>query len=125
MVAVAAPVKHNFAHSRVDRTLGDDFPDFRSSRDVRTGAQSLPKIFLHGRSCHDRAPGGVVDDLGVDMTARPEYGQAGTPASPLPQRIPHPLAAPLCLCALGLHRYFFLPSLRKIYSSSYLTPLPL
>ena len=70
----------------------------------------------------------VVDDLGVDVLARAEHAEARTAAAGLAQLVAR---APLAAGEKGVavwtwsRLYFFLPSLRRIFSVEYLMPLPL
>src|SRR5207244_11817514 len=70
----------------------------------------------------------VVDDLRVDVLRRAEHRQTRATAAGAAQRQPHALLAPGIRNLQSRHdrlRYFFLPSLRKMNSLAYFTPLPL
>ena len=120
--------------SRRGRTRRVDTPAFlaRSASVLPTAAAPsrvapvLPlQILVEGRGRGQRLAGGVVDDLGIDVPARAVDRQA---------RLARRHARASAVRTRRRRRskresfamaYFFLPSLRKIYSPRYLMPLPL
>jgi large subunit ribosomal protein L6 len=87
--------------------------------DVKTPDQNTVEI-----SGSDGLASAVVDHLGIDMPARAMDRKARLSGRMRTKRRAH---APAAAVEKGefRHGYFFLPSLRKIYSPRYLMPLPL
>src|SRR5580700_2391968 len=123
VIDIAAPVEHNLLDALGKRALGDLCTHAGRRRDIpRLGR--LAFLFVRRRG-DDRLTCPVVDDLSVDMPTRAKHGQtrpaggrahdpeACTPLAPVEERFP------------ACHGYFFLPSLRRIRSPAYFTPLPL
>src|SRR5262249_39713674 len=84
---------------------------------------------LAARSGHQRRTAEVVDDLRVDVPRAPEHGQA-RPSRVALHALPDPVAAnapPLVLVVTAAHVVApaaVFPALRRMYSFSYLIPLP-
>ena len=91
---------------------------------VGAGRKFGPQPLVEAARRGQRAAGGIVDHLGVDVLAGAEHRQARPPNRFLPQLEPQAVAPPVPKLLLSAH-YFFLPSLRRIVSASYFTPLPL
>src|SRR5438094_358628 len=89
-----------------------------------------PPRRLPARSRRQRGAANVVDDLRVDVLRAPEHGEA-RPLAVAAHPLADPVAAdapPLVLVVLAAHVVApaaVLPALRRMYSFSYLIPLPL
>src|SRR5205085_10981352 len=100
---------------------------FRSF-EVDAGIAGLTNRLLERGRQRQRLALQLVDDLRIDMLRRTEHRQTRAAAGGTAQRQPHALLAPGIRNLGSRHdrlRYFFLPSLRKMNSSTYFTPLPL
>src|SRR5215472_12259113 len=119
VIDVAAAVEHDLFHALLERAFGDLLADGnRRLNVVRLGR--LAFLFVR-RGDDKRLRRAIVDDLRVDVPARTEDRQARASAGGLRDLVARALLAPLEEFA----RHFFLPSLRRMYSSAYFTPLPL
>src|SRR5690606_13599588 len=118
----AAAIEHDLADPGRPRALGDPATDLPPRRDG--GAGVAARLLLERRGGSNRAPLAIDDDLGVDVAPGAVHRQARPAAGVDAKRRAHPLTALLEGGDLR-HGYFFLPSLRKIYSPRYLMPLPL
>ena len=118
----AATVEHDRGHAGLLGALGQGLADL--GRAVAGRAGLALDVLVQGRSRDQRLAGGIVDDLGVDVLARTVDRQArlarGARASAVRTRRRRRSKRESFAMA-----YFFLPSLRKIYSPRYLMPLPL
>src|SRR6185312_13616557 len=99
-----------------------DLADAGLLRPVR--ARLALDFLVERRGGGQRLARAVVDHLRVDVTARAVDRQPRLAGGARPERGAHPTAAAFEEGKFG-HGYFFLPSLRKIYSPRYLMPLPL
>src|SRR5271169_917237 len=127
VVEVAAAVEDYVLDALFLRTLGDQLADGLRRGDAGAGFQALHRRLLQRRGSDQRGALIVVDQLRVDMFAGAENGQPFALAGGKSQDAAHAPPAPLDPVAQPAHyqlRYFFLPSLRKIRSAAYLTPLP-
>src|SRR6185503_10735107 len=108
-----------FRHRLADRLGG---------LDVGARLERSAHVLLHRGRGREGLAFAVVDDLRVDVLRRAEDREAKTLAGHRLEVAADARRAPYALI-LGLRhdrlRYFFLPSLRKMYSPSYFTPLPL
>src|SRR4029079_12240187 len=95
---------------------------------VGAGLLALAHRLFDGRCRGNGDAPVIIDDLSVDVLARTEHRQPLALAGSAPERAAHAPGAPQDpVLELGHAplRYFFLPSLRKMYSPAYLMPLPL
>src|SRR5258708_2780493 len=128
VIEIAATIEHHFGDAVLDRTFREQLADGLSRIDVGAGVAALAHRLLQRRRRGQRLALQVVDDLRVDVLRRAEHRQTRAAAGGAAQRQPHALLAPGIRNLESRHdplRYFFLPSLRKINSSEYFTPLPL
>src|SRR5581483_3242811 len=110
----------------LDRALRQQLAD--RLRRVDIGAGVAPHLLLERGGRRQRLALQIVDHLGVDVLGRAEHGKARTASARAAQRQANTLLAPGIRDLVSGHdrlRYFFLPSLRKMNSSTYFTPLPL
>src|SRR5216684_1567 len=128
VIEIAAAIEHHFLDAVLHGAFRQQLADSLGRVDVGTGVAALAHRLLQRRSRRQRLALQVVDDLRIDVLRRAEYRQPRTAAGGTTQRQPHALLAPGIRNLESRHdrlRYFFLPSLRKINSSEYFTPLPL
>src|SRR5882672_7444546 len=128
VIEIAAAIEHHFLDAVLHGAFRQQLADGLGRVDVGTGVAALAHRLLQRRSRRQRLALQVVDDLRIDVLRRAEYRQTRTAARGTTQRQPHALLAPGIRNLESRHdrlRYFFLPSLRKINSSEYFTPLPL
>src|SRR5712691_5792144 len=128
VIEIAAAIEHHFLDAVLHGAFRQQLADGLGRVDVGTGVAALAHRLLQRRSRRQRLALQVVDDLRIDVLRRAEYRQPRTAAGGTTQRQPHALLAPGIRNLESRHdrlRYFFLPSLRKINSSEYFTPLPL
>src|SRR5207249_11448536 len=95
---------------------------------VRAGIAGFAHRLLQRRRPRQSLALEVVDDLRVDVLRRAEPRQTRAAAGGAAERQPDALLAPGIRNLQSRHdrlRYFFLPSLRKMNSLAYFTPLPL
>src|SRR5690606_1159693 len=96
--------------------------------DVGAGLAALAHRLLQRGGRRQRLALLIVDHLGVNVLRRAEHRQPRAAVGAAAKREPDALLTP---GIRNLHlrhdrlRYFFLPSLRKMNSLAYLTPLPL
>src|SRR5215203_3434954 len=128
VIEIAGAVEHDARHAGCARALGDQAPDLLRGVDVAAALQLVPHVLFEGRGGRQRRTALIVDDLRVDLLRRAEHRKPRTAVRRLTDRTPNPrLAAVFGSKFLSHSRgpYFFLPSLRKMNSSAYFTPLPL
>src|SRR4029079_1703627 len=118
----AATVEHDLAHAGLLRALGERLADGGSAVLGRAGLAL--EIIVQGRGGGDGLAGCIVDDLRIDVPARAMDRKPGLGGATRAKRGAHAAAAAVEKGEFR-HGYFFLPSLRKIYSPRYLMPLPL
>src|SRR5262245_340403 len=126
VIEIAAAVEHHLLDAVLDGALREQLAD--RLRRVDVGAGLLAHLLLQRRGGGERLAFLVVDDLRVDVLRRTEHRQPRAAAAGAAQRKPDTLLAPGIRNLGSRHdrlRYFFLPSLRKMNSLAYLTPLPL
>src|SRR6185312_7153622 len=112
MIDVAPAVEHDLLHAFGKGAFGDLLADSASRFDV-VGLGGLAFFFV-GRGSRERGSFHVVDHLGIDMLARTEDRQTRTANGLLRNAV-----ARARLAALEqFRRHFFLPSLRRTYSSA-------
>src|SRR5260221_4446860 len=131
MIEIGAAVEYDALDPRRLGALGDQLADRGCRFPVGTGLQVRLDAGIEGRGRGQCPPGGIVDDLGIDMPRRAEHRQPYSAVGRLLQMVAHPLA-PAPEESIGVVRhvslslaYFFFPSLRRMVSSAYLIPLPL
>src|SRR5436305_1619857 len=128
VIEITAAVEHHFLDAALHRAFRQQLADRLGRIDVRAGLAAVAQRLLQRRCRGQRLALQVVDDLRVDMLRRAEHRQARPAAGGAAQRQPHALLAPGIRNLEFRHdrlRYFFLPSLRKMNSLAYFTPLPL
>src|SRR5258705_9955257 len=128
VVEIATAIEHHFLDAVLDGAFRQQLADRLGRIDVGASVSGLAHRLLQRRRRGQRLALQVVDDLRVDVLRRTEHRQPRTAAGGTAQRQPHALLAPGIRNLESRHdrlRYFFLPSLRKINSSEYFTPLPL
>src|SRR5216684_4288728 len=127
VIQIGAAVEHDPRDPGRLGAFGEQFANRARRSLIGTGLQVLLEPGIEGRSRGERAPGQIVDDLCVDMARRAEHRQPHPALRRLAQLEPGPVApaAEQRIWFVRHGRYFFLPSLRRIISSRYLTPLPL
>src|SRR5581483_11177760 len=126
VIEIAAAVEHDLLDAVFHRALGEQLADRLGRVDV--GAGLLAHVFFQRRRRSQRLTLQVVDDLGIDVLGGAEHRQPRTAVRGPAQGKPHALLAPGVRdldSGHGRLRYFFLPSLRKMNSLAYFTPLPL
>src|SRR4029077_18502455 len=126
MIQIGAAVEHDLLDALLDGALRQQLAD--RLRRVDVGAGLLAHLLLQRRGRGERLALLVVDDLRVDVFGRTAHRQPRAAAAGAAQRQSDALLAPGIRNLGSRHdrlRYFFLPSLRKMNSSAYLTPLPL
>src|SRR3569623_2236853 len=122
MVEEAATVEDDLLDAGLHRGFRHALAD--RGRGVDVGARGAAHVLFQGRGRSDGGAVRVVDHLGIDVLARTMHRQASPGAAPRAKRGAI-AATPLFEQRKTLGHYFFFPSLRKIYSPSYLMPLPL
>src|SRR5689334_7770075 len=125
---IAAAVEHDFLDTLLHGALGKQLADRLGRVDIRTGLAGIAQGLLQRRGGSHRLALQIVDDLCVDVLRRAEHAQARTAIGRTAQRKTDALLAPGIRNIQSRHdplRYFFLPSLRKMNSPAYFTPLPL
>src|SRR5262249_45578368 len=128
VIEIAAAVEHDFLDALLHGALGKQLANRLGRIDVGAGLAAIAQRLLQRRGGSDRLALLVVDDLRVDVLRRAEHAQAWTAVGRAAQRMAHALLAPGIRNSQLRHdplRYFFLPSLRKMNSPAYFTPLPL
>src|SRR6185312_8417007 len=126
VIEIAAAIEHDFLDAVLHRTLRQQLADGLGGIDV--GAGLLAHFLFHRRGGRERLALQIVDHLRIDVLRRAEHGKPRAAVRGTAQRQPHALLAPGIRNLVSRHgrlRYFFLPSLRKMNSSAYFTPLPL
>src|SRR5882757_3536909 len=128
VIEIAAAVEHHFLDAVLYRAFRQQLADRLGRIDVGASLAAFAQRLFQRGGRGQRLALQVVDDLRIDVLRRAEYRQARPAAGGATQRQPHALLAPGIRNLEFRHdrlRYFFLPSLRKINSSEYRTPLPL
>src|SRR5207302_10637283 len=128
VIEIAAAIEHDFLDAVLHGALRQELADRFRRIDVGTGIAGLAHRLLERGRRRQRLALQVVDDLRIDMLRRTEHRQTRAAAGGTAQRQPHALLAPGIRNLGSRHdrlRYFFLPSLRNMNSSTYFTPLPL
>src|SRR6201995_1236609 len=128
VIEIAAAVEYDFGDAVLDGALRHQLAVGLGGIDVGAGLAALAHRLFQRRGRGQRLALQVVDDLRIDVLRRAEHRKTRPAAGGAAQRQPHALLAPGIRNLEFRHdrlRYFFLPSLRKINSSEYRTPLPL
>src|SRR5690242_2635565 len=126
VIEIAATVEHDFLDAVLHRAFREQLA--HGLRGVDVGTSLRTHVLFHRRRRGERRALQVVDDLRIDVLRRAEHGEARPAVRGTAQREPHALLAPGIRNLVSRHRrlrYFFLPSLRKMNSPTYFTPLPL
>src|SRR5262249_8647837 len=108
----------------LQRAFGQELADGRRGVLVRAGLAGLLQRFFLRRSGGNSLAGCIVDELSADVLRRAKHRQPQAIA----RRLPEARAVALSAALRGGHKghgYFFLPSLRRMCSPAYFTPLPL
>src|SRR5450755_2228994 len=128
VIEIATAIEHHFLDAILYGALCQQLADRLRRIDVGAGVAAVAHFLLERRGGGERLALQIVDDLRVDVLRRAKHRQPRTAAGGPAQRQPHALLAPGIRNLVSRHdrlRYFFLPSLRKMNSLAYLTPLPL
>src|SRR5581483_12391329 len=128
VVEIAAAVEHDVFQPLRQRTLGDQLADCLRRVDVAAGLEVLAHRLFERRRRDQRLALHVVYDLRIDVLRRAENRQPLAATGRSLDVTPHARGASFRAVFELRHRllrYFFLPSLRKMYSPAYFTPLPL
>src|SRR6266850_415037 len=126
VIAIAAAIECDLENALLLRALGEQLAHRPADREpaLLLRAQRLP-----ARRGHQGRAAQVVDDLGIDVLATPEHRQARALDAALDTLADAEAAnrAPFVLVVLSAHVAdpAVLPALRRMYSPSYLMPLPL
>src|SRR4029079_17660543 len=118
----AAAVEDDLRHAGLLGALGERLADLRGTILGRAGLAL--EVLVQGRGRSERRARRIVDHLGIDVLAGPMDRKPGFARRTPAKRGAHPAAAAVEKREFR-HGYFFLPSLRKMYSPRYLMPLPL
>src|SRR5688572_10525605 len=70
---VAAAVEHDLLDAGLDRPLGDQLADVGRRRLVGTRLELRLQLLVEARGRSHGPPGGIVDDLGIDVLRRPMH----------------------------------------------------
>src|SRR5215467_1892865 len=130
VIEVMAAIEYHVLDAGGHCPLGNELSHRLGSADIGAGLKAGAHVlFERRRRCNCRAFA-VVDHLGIDVLGGAKDAQPQSCARSRLDGASDARLAPFDL--LGSHgrsrstyRYFFLPSLRKMYSPEYLTPLPL
>src|SRR5262249_14282884 len=128
VIEVCAAVEHDVLDALRGRPLGEQLPDRLGGVDVCSGLERRTQVLLDRRGRDQRLALVVVDDLRIDVLRRTEHRPPRPHARGALDRPAHAALSsqnPSRDLAHRPLRYFFLPSLRKMYSLAYFTPLPL
>src|SRR6185437_9224584 len=117
-----AAIEHDRRHSRLLCTIGDRLA--HRSGTVLGGVRLALELLVESRGCGERLARGIIDHLGVDVPPGAVDRKPRLARRMRAKRAAHAAAATVEKGEMS-HGYFFLPSLRKIYSPRYLMPLPL
>src|SRR6516225_2408529 len=126
VIEIAAAIEYHFLDAPLHAALGEQLAHRLCRIDVGTGL--FAHVLFQRRSGRERLALQIVDHLRVDVLRRAKHGEPRPAAGRAAERQPHALLAPGIRNLVSRHgrlRYFFLPSLRKMNSSTYFTPLPL
>src|SRR5262245_46386432 len=121
MEQVTAAVEHHVGDASLLGALSDELADRRGV----VGFLAALEVLLERRGSSDGDALGVVDELHRDVLGRAVDGQARLAVGDEPELGADALGAASLFSAMRLHGYFFLPSLRRTYSPTLRTPLPL
>src|SRR5918995_4248741 len=128
VIEIAAAVEHHLLHAGGAGALRNHAPDLFRRVDIGTGLQLAAHVLLERGGGGDRDAALVVDDLRIDLLRGAEHRQPRAAVRRLADGAadPRPAAVPGSeVLSHGSCPYFFLPSLRKMNSLEYFTPLPL
>src|SRR5688572_5320293 len=128
VIEIAAAVEHDVLDAFFLGAFGNQLADRLGGVDVGAALAALAHRFFDRRCRSDGHTLHVIDQLRIDLLRRAEHRK---PRAAIGGRLD--LAAdrcgaprsPVCESRHGALRYFFLPSLRKMNSPAYFTPLPL
>src|SRR5262245_35137144 len=129
VIEIAAAIEADLLDTALLRALGEQLAHGRADRGLALALGARAEI-LAARCRGQRDPAHVVDDLRVDVTRAPEHRQArplGRADHPLADAVA-PDAAPFGMIVRAAHDDVVpagFPALRRMYSASYLIPLPL
>src|SRR4051812_6339948 len=118
----AAAIEHDLAHAGFFGTLGERLADLRGPVLGRPGLAL--ELLVEGRSGGERRARRIVDHLRINVLAGTMHRKPRLAGRTCAKRGANAAAAAVEKGEFR-HGYFFLPSLRKIYSPRYLMPLPL
>src|SRR6185437_8867375 len=126
VIEIAAAIEHDLLDAVLHRALREQLAHGLGGVDV--GAGLLAHFLFQRGGGRERLALQIVDHLRIDVLRRAEHGKPRTAVRGTAERQPHALLAPGIRNLVYRHgrlRYFFLPSLRKMNSLAYFTPLPL
>src|SRR5258705_460577 len=129
VVEVAAAVKRHGGDAFLLRPLGQELADRAARAHLALGLHERLDV-VAARGLRQRHARRVVHDLGVDVRGASEHAEA-RPLRRAHDAVPDAIAAdlpPLVLVVVSARHYAApaaLPAFRRMYSPSYLTPLPL
>src|SRR5262245_33526865 len=129
VVEVAATIERHGGDALLLRALGEQLADGRARADLALALDQRLHV-VAARGLRQRDALHVVDDLGVDVHAAAEHAEPWARRGAL-DAVPDPVAAdlpPLGLVVMSARHYAdpaAFPAFRRMYSPSYLTPLPL
>src|SRR6476469_3908662 len=118
----AAAIEHDLADTDLLGALGESLADGRRTIAGRAGLAL--EVLVQGRRRGEGLALRIVDDLRIDVPARTVDRKSRLAGGTSAKRGADTAAAAVEEREIR-HGYFFLPSLRKIYSPRYLMPLPL
>src|SRR4051794_5878759 len=84
MIHIGAAIEHDALDAGRLGALGDQLADCRCRRLVGPGLQIAAQSRIERRGRRKRVPGGIVDDLGIDMARGTVHRQAGGGPCPPP-----------------------------------------
>src|SRR6516165_2944536 len=129
MKQIATAIEDHLGITFRRRPLGNSFPHRLRCIDVGAGLEDRAYVLLERGSGHERLASRIVDHLRIDMLRGTKHRKPRTIARRAAHIAPHLGRSPFGSVRDRRHGpappYFFLPSLRKMYSPAYLTPLPL
>src|ERR1700674_1714611 len=127
VIEIAAAIEDDRLHALGDGALGHELAHRFRGVDIGAGLEAAAHVLLHARRRNHGLALQVIDDLGVDVLRRAEDRQPRPRHALAAERPAHPAGTARDLFGSSAHDvpYFFLPSLRKMNSPAYFTPLPL
>src|SRR6478672_12564005 len=128
VVEVAAAIEDHFLDLGRLAALGDQLADCGGCILRTATLDRALDVLVECRGGSQGTTRRVVDDLGVDVLVRAMNAQTRAAIGTRLDGFANARLAPFCSLETDGHAgapYFFLPSLRAIYSPRYLTPLPL